>query len=449
MKKLRLLVAALLVAATVSAQNARQSYPNGSGNGVDSYSPTVYMIAVEEVDTIYPASACDRLQLIGNATQDYYLTHREGFQQTQKPMFIFATRDNRYSLALGGFISMRASYDFDGISDNLDFVPYDIPLTADYNNRQQLLMDASTSRLYLKGVANTRTLGQVIIYVDADFRGGRPKSYTPRLRSAYVSFCGFTFGRDISTFCDVQAAPNTIDFQGPNAYNFHFATMLRYSFSFANDHLTIGAAAEMPEVSGTYSNSYLEMRQRIPDIPVFVQFAWGANRDSHIRASGVFRNMYVRNVVDAENVRLFGWGAQLSGTIKLFPALRLFMNGVYGAGITPYIQDLTGSGLDFLPDPSGESIRAIPMWGWQAAAQINLSRRLALSGGYSMVRVDRKDNYWFDEEYKQGTYIFGNAIFALTPRCTVGVEYLYGSRKNMDAVKAHANRISLEFKYHF
>ncbi|MBR1994901.1 MAG: porin, partial [Alistipes sp.] len=88
-------------------------------------------------------------------------------------------------------------------------------------------------------------------------------------------------------------------------------------------------------------------------------------------------------------------------------------------------------------------------WGWQAAAQFNLSRRLALSGGYSMVNVDREDGYSFDNEYKQGRYIFGNVFYHLTPRCSIGAEYLYGARKNMSGVKEHANRINLEIKYHF
>lgn len=435
-------MAALLLAATATAQTPQQG---------EAYSPTVYLIAVEEVDTVYNygENCCERLQLMGAATQDYYETHRHGAQQTQRPMFIFATRNNRYSLALGGYIALRASYDMDGISDNLDFIPYDIPLTADYNNRQQLLMDASTSRLYLKAIANTNALGRVILYVDGDFRGGASGSYTPRLRSAYLSFMGFTFGRDVTTFCDLTAAPNTIDFQGPNAYNFNFATMIRYECSMLDDHLSMGVAVEMPNVSGTYSADYLEMRQRIPDIPIYLQYAWGTQRDSHIRASGVFRNMYLRNAVDDDNVRLFGWGVQASGTIKLFPWIRLFMNGVYGEGITPYIQDLTGSGLDFLPTANGDRVKVMPMWGWQAAAQFNLSRRLAISGGYSMVNVDREDGFSFDNEYKQGRYIFGNVFYHLTPRCSIGAEYLYGARKNMSGEKAHANRINLEIKYHF
>lgn len=440
MKRFRLIMVCLLAAASVSAQSFTQQQG-------EPYSPTVYLIAVEEqIDN----SCCDQLQTMAMTTDAYHATHRYGFQQPQKPQFIFSTPNHKYSLALGGFVALRASYDFDGISDNRDFIPYDIPLTADYNNRQQLMMDASTSRLYLKAMAHTETLGPVIVYIDGDFRGGSGEnSYTPRLRSAYIAFCGFTLGRDVTTFCDLTAAPTTIDFQGPNAYNFNFATLIRYEYAFADDHLMMGVAAEMPSVSGSYNNNYLQMRQRIPDIPIYLQYAWGADRDSHIRASGVLRNMYVRNVADARNKRLFGWGVQASGTIKLFPTLRLFMNGVYGKGITPYIQDLTGSGLDFLPSTSGDEIKVMPMWGWQAAAQLNLSKRLFVSGGFSMVNVDKKDDFSFANEYKQGRYVFGNVFYSLTPRCTIAAEYLYGSRKNMDYNKNHANRVSLQLQYHF
>ncbi len=441
MKTCKLLIVALLCAVGASAQSFTQQNSRP-------YSPTVYLIAVEE--QLVEEPCCDRLQTMAMATDAYHETHRYGFQQPLKPQFIFATPNHKYSLALGGFVALRASYDFDGIADSRDFIPYDIPLTATYNNRQQLLMDASTSRLYLKAMANTSTLGRVIVYIDGDFRGGTGEnSYTPRLRSAYLSFCGFTFGRDVTTFCDLAAAPTTVDFQGPNAYNFNFATMIRYEASFADDHLTVGVAAEMPNVSGTYNDNFLQMRQRIPDIPVYLQYAWGEARDSHLRASGVFRNMYVRNAGDARNKSLFGWGVQASGTIRLFPALRLFMNGVYGKGITPYIQDLTGSGLDFLPDASGDEIKVMPMWGWQAAAQLNLSRRLFVSGGFSMVQVDKEDGYSFADEYKQGRYIFGNIFYSLTPRCTIAAEYLYGSRKNMNYAKNHANRVSLQLQYHF
>ena len=449
MKTFRLSVAALFLASAVSAQNYA-----GSGQN-EAYSPTVYLISVHEVDTIYngcsarEAAALNRMA-VNNAIQDYNDTHRPGFQQVEKPQFLFAPKNNKFSLALGGSISLRAGYDFLGSVDNIDFVPYDIPVPGNYDTKQKLMMDASTSRLFVKAIANTRALGRVVVFVDTDFRGGSENSYTPRIRSAYVSFLGFTFGRDVTTFCDLAAAPMTIDFQGPNAYNFRFATMVRYEVTFARDHLTFGVAAEMPRVSGTYGDNFATLKQRVPDFPAYFQYAWGPNRESHIRASGVVRNMYLHNARTGNNTSLLGWGAQFSGTIKVCNWFRLFMNGVYGEGITPYIQDLTGSGLDFTPNPQNPAkIQTMPMWGWQAAGQINLSQRLFVSGGYSNVNVERNHGYYSEDEYKFGQYIFGNIFYSLTPRCRIAAEYLYGTRKNMSNERNHANRVNVMVQYNF
>lgn len=83
-----------------------------------------------------------------------------------------------------------------------------IAVPGTYATRQKFGLDGTTSRIFLKAIANSKKLGRVTLYFSTDFRGGGTNSYTPRIRSAYVSFKGFTFGRDVTTFCDLNAAPN-------------------------------------------------------------------------------------------------------------------------------------------------------------------------------------------------------------------------------------------------
>ncbi len=431
---------AALLAAPVAAQPSRpSSRPDGEN-------PAAAFAASHSPAT----SGRHRTSEEEDARRDHAETHRRGFQQHDRPQFVFSSKENRFSFSLGGFVALRAAYDAGGIVENIDFVTYDIPVAGNYATRQKLTLDASTSRLFLKAIANTRAVGRVVIYLDGDFRGGAANSYTPRLRSAYVSLLGLTLGRDVTTFCDLEAAPATVDFQGPNAYNFNFATLVRYERSFAEGRLSFGVAAEMPVVSGTYGEGFDAIPQRVPDIPFYVQYAWGGDRSSHIRASAVVRNMYLHDLTRKSDTSLTGWGVQFSGTIRCCDPLRLFMNGVYGKGITPYIQDLTGSGLDFTPCPRDETrIRTMPMWGWQAAAQIALTPRLFLSGGYSTVRVQRSHGFYAADEYKRGQYVFGNVFYTIAPRCKVAGEYLYGSRRDMAAGKGHANRVNVMLQYGF
>lgn len=427
---------AALLAASAAAQPSRPDGENPAAAFAASHSPAT--------------SGRHRTSEEEDARRDHAETHRRGFQQHDRPQFVFSSKENRFSFSLGGFVALRAAYDAGGIVEYIDFVTYDIPVAGNYATRQKLTLDASTSRLFLKAIANTRAVGRVVIYLDGDFRGGAANSYTPRLRSAYVSLLGLTLGRDVTTFCDLEAAPATVDFQGPNAYNFNFATLVRYERSFAEGRLSFGVAAEMPVVSGTYGEGFDAIPQRVPDIPFYVQYAWGGDRSSHIRASAVVRNMYLHDLTRKSDTSLTGWGVQFSGTIRCCDPLRLFMNGVYGKGITPYIQDLTGSGLDFTPCPRDETrIRTMPMWGWQVAAQIALTPRLFLSGGYSTVRVQRSHGFYAADEYKRGQYVFGNVFYTIAPRCKVAGEYLYGSRRDMAAGKGHANRVNVMLQYGF
>ncbi len=384
------------------------------------------------------------------ARRDHAETRRRGFQQPDAPQLVVASKGNRFSFSFGGFVALRAAYDLGGIVENIDFIPYDIPVDGNYATRQQIMLDASTSRLYVRAIANTPHLGRVVVYVDGDFRGGAAEDYIPALRSAYVSFLGLTLGRDVTTFCDLAASPTTIDFQGPNAYNFNFATLIRYEYGFADRHLSFGVAAEMPVVSGTYGKRFAAIPQRVPDIPLYFQYAWGTDRSSHLRASAVLRNIYLHDLERDSNTSLLGWGVQFSGTIRCCRFLRLFMNGVYGKGITPYIQDLTGSGLDFTPwAHDATHVGTLPMWGWQAAAQLNLTPRLFLSGGYSTVRVQRNHGFYAADQYHRGTYVFGNLFYALSPRCRIAGEYLYGSRRDRSDASGHAHRINVMVQYSF
>jgi hypothetical protein len=385
------------------------------------------------------------------ATKAFKETSRKGFQQAHNPQLIFSSANNKFALGVGATVTLRTSYDFAGAVGNIDFVPYDIPMTKNYANRQRVMMDASTSRIFLKGIINSDMLGRIVAFTDIDFRGGDEFSYLPRLRSAYVQVMGFTIGRDVSTFCDLQAAPQTIDFQGPNAYNFRFTEMIRYEHTCWDRHITFGAAAEMPSVSATYGEHFSSIYQRVPDGIAYLQYAWGERRESHIRVSGVIRDMYLHDNKLGKNTTQLGWGVQLSGNINIGRWVDLYMNGVYGRGITPYINDLMGTPYDFTYDPNNPTrLQTLPMWGWQAAAQVNIMpKKFWLAGGYSEVHLDKHKGAISDNQYSKGHYIFANAFYNVTRNFTLAVEYLHGGRKDVSGANDSANRLSIMAQYNF
>ncbi len=467
MKRVRLLIALMLL--TTSTIFAKEHLIT-TGEVLEEVTPrSVIIIGAEESPELYHFTSAEKATIHvkekqkecddtrRKALEEYMCSFRTGYQAVTPPMFLLTHRNNKFTFGVGGYINLRTSYDLRGLVQSNDFVTADIAVPGGTKSRQQLIMDASTSRLYLRGIANTRALGQIEIFVDMDFRGstgysesGVTNNYSPRLRYAYVSFLGLTMGRDATTFCDLNAAPQTVDFQGPNAYSFNYATLIRYQLSFCDDRLTTALALEMPDPSGTYDSTFSPIPQRVPDIPMFIQVKIGSEQQHHVRASAVLRNMYMHNELTEQNTSLFGWGVKLSGRLQPLEWMGICFNGTYGEGITNYIQDLNGSGLDFTPNPENyNQIQTMPMWGWQVAGNINLTPRLAFNGGYSTVQVEKKNGYLYAEQYKSANYVFGNLFYNITPRFIVATEYLYGSRRTMDEAWNQANRLSLMAQFSF
>ncbi len=435
MKKFYLSIAAFVAVCGVSAQ----SLP-GTQEMKD-YEPSVFIAGHKG------RSANDSI-LIQEAVRHYFETRMTGFQQSHLPQFVITGRDNKFLFGIGGFVNFRTAYDFDGMVDNTDFITYDIPVPGNYASRQKFRMDASTSRLFFKAIANTKALGRVTTYIETDFRGD---NHVLRLRYAYISFKGWLFGQNATTFCDLNASPTTIDFEGPNAYTFGFNTMIRYTHAF-NDHWSLGAALEMPQISATTTENLRTIPQRLPDLPLYVQFNWGENGNSHIRASAVFRDLYYHSVTLDKNKSAFGWGTQLSTGIQFLRKWNFYGQAIYGKGISPYIQDISDVGLDLVPDPRNNGkLQTLPMFGWFGALQYNISNRVFCSTGYSQVRLFSENGFRNANPnvYRLAQYVFANVFVNITPSCQAAVEYLYGTRRNMNLEKNHANRIQAMIQYNF
>lgn len=427
MKKLKLLFAALVATTALSAQNSK-----------DEYTPEVY--------AMWKMSPSGNITAINEVIELYKTTHVEGFKQSQMPQFILTTRDNRFMLGIGGFANFRTAYDFDGNVGNTDFVTYNIPIQGNYATHQQLRLDASTSRLFFKAMAKTKALGNITAYIETDFRG---YEHNLRLRLAYISFKGWLFGQNVTTFCDLTASPTTIDFEGPNAYTWNYSTMIRYTHAFS-PKWSIGAAIEAPQISATETATLKTIPQRIPDIPMYIQFNWDKNHGSHLRLSGVFRDLFYHDKADNKTKSTIGWGAQLSTRIALGDKFTFTGETVYGRGITPYIQDISGSGLDLVPNPENNTdLQTVPMMGWFGTLQYNISKNIFCSGGYSQVSVFKSKGYSTPSQYRLAQYAFVNAFWNITPSCQVGIEYLYGTRKNMNNDMNHANRLQAAIQYNF
>lgn len=361
----------------------------------------------------------------------------------QTPRFILTDREGNFALGIGGYVRTVASYDFDGLVDDIDFIPASIPNQSAVDN--QIQMDATTANIFLKLVGNSPLLGDFIVHTEGNFRGA---GNTFKLRNAYLSFSGLTIGYTYGGFMDASAMPSTIDFQGPNGATFYRTTQLAYLYSGLRN-FKINLSVEMPQVNATTGEHLLVTRQYKPNFTLYTQYNWAEN--SHLRLAGIIRSMTYTNTTTSEKDDVLGYGVQASTTFALGP-VNLFGQFTYGKGIGEYFNDLGELNVDLVEDPKNENkLQALPMMGWYAGAQYNISPTLFVSGTYSMSRLFSENGYETiaTNNYHYGQYVAANIFWKTTDNLQLGAEYLHGWRTNFDHSDKQANRINLMAKFSF
>ena len=376
-----------------------------------------------------------------------YEANGRHFQDPRAPRFLFLDRKGRVALGIGGYVKGTMSVDMGGIANSPDFITAAIPTPPQPDMRNQFRMDASTSRLFFKLVGRNKVVGEFTVYIESDFRGTSAGFYGMRLRQAYIQLWRFRVGRTWSTFCDVIAAPPTIDFQGPSGSVLAMNTVLQYIQPIGKNWEMV-MAVETPSATYTTLPHYCDaISQRVPDIPSYIQFKWD-NGQSHIRLSNLLRMLSYRNLVSDKNQFSICWATQLSSVIRASQHFTLFLQGAYGRGYGDYLNDLSGYGYDLIPGEHNGTMVAPYALGLVGGVQYTIRPGLFVSAAYSQCRL-------YDEPslsataYRYAQYVVANAFYSPFPNCQIGIEYLYGNRHNYNNISGSAHRINTMIQYNF
>lgn len=363
------------------------------------------------------------------------------------PRFAIVGKDNKFYLGLGASFLGEGVVDFGGdMPSPYAFVPSSItPATP--GNGASLRFTALTSSFYINAVALPGTKDKVGLFFKAEINDGNDYGFD--VSHFYVTYRGFQVGYTSSLFADGAAMPYTIDDQGPNGSANISLFTAGYTHEFTPS-FTGAIGIDAPTADITAGDGTATVNQRIPAIPLYLQYGWDGG-DSHIRLSGLVRPIQYRDLVAGKNHTPVGWGVQLSGLAKVLPALTLYYDATYGQGISNYLQDNTGLGLDAVPeaDHSGKC-RLMNSMGLTAGMTINLTSRLSFNAVYSHV------TNWApsgtapgEEQYRYGDYAAANLIYAVNKIIGVGVEYDYGHRKSFDDASLHSNRLQAQLSVTF
>lgn len=352
----------------------------------------------------------------------------------------FQIEKGNTSIKFGGFVRFVTFADFGGVVPNYDFVSSTMSADSEWDKESRLSMDASATRVNLKVVQKTDLLGDIEFFVETDFRGA---SDVLRLRHAYVSFKGFTFGQTWSFMTDFLANAPTIDVQGVNSRTFFRNPLIGFKTNIS-EKSSFGIALEFPKTKMTTGTTIRTVNQRYPDIPLYLMFK---GTKAHLKLAGVLRAMDF-GVNSTQKVETkFGAGVQVSGSLKLGDQFTLFSQGIYGKGVARYINDLAALNLDMVPDAANNTLQALPMYSVSLGARADFSKKLYASANFSVAALANKTDYYSANEFYNGKYFSASLFWAGVKNLTIAGEYIYGYRKNMNDTHSNANRFQVMFMY--
>ncbi len=357
------------------------------------------------------------------------------------PQFIVYSKSNNFQLGFGGYAKLTAAFDFNGVVDSYDFITYDIPVGDVDLKEKRLYLDAHQSRIYVEVLGHIR--GKPMrIYIETDFYS---ENYYPRLRHAYGQFGGFLIGQTWSTLMDLDAMPNTVDFEGPNSAVSLRAPMIRYSHNFGKG-FKLSAAIELPEVSISYIPPFTSAPQYIPDVIMTARFS---SKFGHIQFGGVLRTMTLKDTLNDHYSNNSGFGGTLSWLFKITKKDNFMGQFVVGKGIAKYVQDISGVGMDMAQKYYEQELISLSSLGFYVGYQHHWNQKLNSTFTYGFTRL--KDNYYLEnqEEFKRSHYASANLFWKVQSFMTVALEYLWGQRRNSGGEFGRANRLNAMVQFFF
>ena len=361
----------------------------------------------------------------------------------------FSLTDTNTRIKVGGFLELDVIHDTDAIRSKGQFIPSDIPTrnaTKTDGTDGQTNFSVSPSRLYIE----TRTpidLKRVKTFLSVDMYGDE-LGVDPelRLRQAYVELSDILFGGNLligqawSTTTDLESTPDVLDFRGVDNLFGALVPQIRWTKEVASG-VRLMIAAETPNnhiIEGADSLT------RFPDAVIAV--TWDSNA-FNLMATFVLKDLrasFNNGPVHSD----IGYGGSLSGKVKLpFGSYQddLLVTLTNGLGLGSHYQD---ANPDAVYDAANDSLELLENFGVTVGYVHGWSTRLRSTFTYCCIEIYNHDAQSL-ESLQSTEYSSANLVWNVKTRWLVGIEGLWGKRKDRDNTRASNFRTQLTSRLSF
>lgn len=283
--------------------------------------------------------------------------------------------------------------------------------------------------------------------IELDFNvtdGGNERvsnSFTPRLRQALLTYDNWTIGQGWSTFQNVGALPDSLDFIGVTPGTvFDRQPLIRYT----NGGLQI--ALEQPEtlVTSQAGARVIPGDDQLPDI--VGRYNWSGDW-GNFTAAAIVRQLHVStdDLMGVDDAA-FGYGLSLSGKLKVGDKDDFRFMATAGDGLGRYI------GLNIVNDAAvdmnGELDPIFTYSGFAAYRHVwSDNVRSTIAGSY--FKADNPVLLTTDQVTDESWNAFANIIWNPVGPIDVGIELMYAERTLEDGRSGDLQRVQFSTKYNF
>jgi DcaP outer membrane protein len=350
-------------------------------------------------------------------------------------------------LKIGGYFKTDFIEDLKPAGNTDSFIPssFPVPQPTSVNNST---VSVRPTRLSLDFRVPSAKLGEVRFYLEGDLFG--TNATTPRLRHAYAQVRNILLGQTFSNFMDPDAFPDTLDFQGPNGVVSIRNPQLRYGFALSPS-TTLYLSVEKPSSDVAFKPPSATLQTNAPGPDGTIRLRQEFER-GHLQVAAIFRSIQASVTAPPALAKLdnvLGWGINASTGFRTFGKDNAIFAVAAGHGISRYLQDTSGLGIDAEPD-SSTGLKATSAVGVESSYQHYWFKQLRSSAIYSYAAVDNTAFYSaFAAPYNHATYTGANLIWNPYGSFNVGAEFLYGWTMLQNGQKANAPRFQISAKYSF
>ncbi len=361
----------------------------------------------------------------------------------------FAIKGTETRIKIGGFVELDVIHDASAILSKGQFINSTIVTrnTTKIDGADgQTNFSVSPSRLYIETrtpINKKRAKTFLSIDMYGDELGVEPE---PRIRQAYVEFSDILFGGDLligqawSTTTDLESAPDVLDFRGVDNQFGSLLPQLRWTRQVANG-VRLMLAAE------TAGNHIIEGADSLTRFPDGVLAATWDSMVFKLMASLLvtdLRASYNNGPVESA----VGYGGSLSGKVKLpFGTYTndFLFSVTYGKGIGSHYHN---GYADAVYDSSSSSLELISNYGVTLGYVHGWSERLKSTFTYCCIEIDNHSAQAPDS-LQATEYASGNLVWDINTHWMVGIEGLWGKRKDKDDERGTDFRTQLSSRFSF